>query len=133
MNSRSEKISLLSELIAFAIIDGELHDREYDFLCVLSQELCIEKQAFLDLFRKRDKIVAIKSNFDRIVHFYQLSLLMFCDGKVHKYEDISIHKTALKLGLNPLATNRVLALMECAPNHILKPETVIGIFEEQLN
>ena len=133
MNSRTEKISLLSELIAFAVVDGELHDKEYDFLYLLSQELGIEKPAFLDLFRKRDKIVPIKSEFDRIVHFYQLSLLMFCDEIIHKYEDISIHKIGLKLGLNPLAIDRVLNMMACAPNHILAPEKVICIFEEQLN
>ena len=133
MYSRSEKISLLSELIAFAIVDGELHDKEYDFLYLLSQELDIEKVAFLDLFRKRDKIKPIKSEFDRIVHFYQLSLLMFCDGSIHKYEDISIHKLGLKMGLNPTAIDRILQMMRCAPNNILKPEQVIGIFEEQLN
>ena len=133
MESRTEKISLLSDMIAFALIDGELHDKEYDFLYLLSQELMIEKAAFLDLFRKRDKIIPIKNQFSRIVHFYQLSLLMFCDGLVHKHEDISIHKIGLKLGLNPIAMNRVLGLMQCAPNHIIAPEKVICIFEEQLN
>ena len=133
MNKRSEKISLLSEMIAFALVDGELHDKEYDFLKLLSQELAIEKPAFLDLFRKRDKIIPIKDGFDRIVHFYQLSLLMYCDEIVHKYEDVTIHKIGLKLGLNPVAMNRVLAMMQKAPNHIVAPEKVICIFEEQLN
>lgn len=133
MESRSEKISLLSEMIAFALVDGELHDKEYDFLYLLSQEFNIEKPAFLDLFRKRDKIIPIKDGFGRIVHFYQLSLLMYCDEIIHKYEDVSIHKIGLKLGLNPIAMNRVLGMMKCAPNHIIAPEKVICIFEEQLN
>ncbi|GAQ48788.1 hypothetical protein FPK15_contig00017-0042 [Flavobacterium psychrophilum] len=46
MNSHQEKISLLSEMIAFAIIDCELHDREYDFLLSISEELEIEKKYF---------------------------------------------------------------------------------------
>ena len=133
MTSRLEKISLLSEMIAFALVDGQLHDKEYDFLYLLSQELNIEKPAFLDLFRKRDKIIPIKTGFERIVHFYQLSLLMYCDEVVHKHEDISIHKIGLKLGLNPVAMNRILKMMQCAPNHIIAPEKVICIFEEQLN
>ena len=133
METRSEKISLLSEMIAFAIVDGELHDKEYDFLKLLSCELGIENAAFIDLFRKRDKIIPIKNGFDRIVHFYQLSLLMYCDEIIHKYEDVSIHKIGLKLGLNPTAMNRVLNLMKNAPNHIVAPEKVICIFEEQLN
>ena len=133
MNSRLEKISLLSNLIVFAVVDGKLHDKEYDFLFLLSQELEIEKPAFLDLFRKRDKIIPIKSEFDRIIHFYQLSLLMFCDEIIHKYENISIHKIGLKLGLDPTAVDRVLKMMACSPNYILAPEKVICIFEEQLN
>ena len=133
METRSEKISLLSEMIAFAIVDGELHDKEYDFLKLLSCELGIENAAFIDLFRKRDKIIPIKNGFERIVHFYQLSLLMYCDEIIHKYEDVSIHKIGLKLGLNPQAMNRVLNLMKNAPNHIVAPEKVICIFEEQLN
>ena len=133
METRSEKISLLSEMIAFAIVDGELHDKEYDFLKLLSCELGIENAAFIDLFRKRDKIIPIKNGFERIVHFYQLSLLMYCDEIIHKYEDVSIHKIGLKLGLNPTAMNRVLNLMKNAPNHIVAPEKVICIFEEQLN
>ncbi len=133
MNTRAQRISLLSEMIEFAIVDGELHDNEYDFLYLLSQELEIEKPAFLDLFRKRDKIIPIKQEFGRIVHFYQLSLLMYCDRTVHRHEDISIHKIGLKLGLNPIAMNRILDLMKCAPNHIIAPEKVICIFEEQLN
>ena len=72
MQTRAEKISLLSQLIAFALVDGKLHDKEYDFLKLLSQELQIEKPAFIDLFRKRDEILPIKENFNRILHFYQL-------------------------------------------------------------
>ena len=133
MKSRAEKISLLSEMIAFALVDGELHDKEYDFLKLLSQELNIEKPAFLDLFRKRDKILPIKNEFDRISHFYKLALLMYCDNLVHKSEDVTIHKIGLTLGLNPTAMNRILNMMKMAPNHIVAPEQVICIFEEQLN
>ncbi len=133
MKTRSRKISLLSEMIAFALVDGDLHDKEYDFLKLLAQELEIEKPAFLDLFRKRDKILPIKSDFERISHFYKLALLMYCDNLVHKSEDVTIHKIGLTLGLNPTAMNRILSMMKSAPNHIVAPEKVICIFEEQLN
>ena len=45
MDSYQEKIALLQEMIAFALVDGELHDREYDFLEIVSKELEIEKGA----------------------------------------------------------------------------------------
>lgn len=69
MNSRAEKISLLSEMIAFAIVDGELHDKEYDFLKMIAVELKIDNPTFLDLFRKQDQLKPIKNEFDRFLHF----------------------------------------------------------------
>jgi hypothetical protein len=133
MNTRSQKISLLSEMISFALVDGELHDKEYDFLFLLSKELQIEKPAFLDLFRQRDKIIPIRNEFERISHFYKLALLMYCDDLIHKSEDVTIHKIGIRMGLNPTAMNRILNMMKLAPNHIVAPEKVICIFEEQLN
>ena len=49
MDSYQEKIALLQEMIAFALVDGEFHDREYDFLEIVSKELEIEKETFLKL------------------------------------------------------------------------------------
>ena len=46
MNTSQEKISLLQEMIAFALVDGELHDREYDFLELIANELEIDKTIF---------------------------------------------------------------------------------------
>lgn len=133
MESRAARISLLSEMIEFAIVDGQLHDKEYDFLHLLSQELEIEKPAFVDLFRKRDVFLPIKEEFFRILHFYKLALLMYCDNVLHEREDKSIHEIGLKMGLNPKAMDRILDLMHCAPNHIVAPEKVICAFQEQHN
>jgi hypothetical protein len=133
MNTRAEKISLLSEMIAFALVDGELHDNEFDFLSFLAIELGIEKPAFMDLFRKRDELIPIKDDFQRILHFYKLALLMYCDNFIHKNEDQKIHEIGIEMGLNPVGMSRLLDLMAEAPNRILPPEKVICAFEEQLN
>ncbi|MEO8235015.1 MAG: excinuclease ABC subunit B [Flavobacterium sp.] len=133
MNSHQEKISLLSEMIAFAVIDGELHDREYDFLLLISEELEIEKETFLDLFDKRNEHVIIKDEFNRIIHFYRLALLMHCDGVLHKREKIAIHEMGITMGLNPFAMNRILNLMEDSPSKMLAPEKIICAFQEQHN
>ena len=55
MDTLQEKLSLLQEMIAFALIDGELHDREYDFLEMVAMELEIEKPVFHQLFKNRGK------------------------------------------------------------------------------
>jgi hypothetical protein len=133
MNTRAERISLLSEMIEFAVVDGQLHDKEYDFLYLLSKELQIEKPAFMDLFRKRDSFLPIKDEFHRILHFYKLALLMYCDNVLHKRENLSIHEIGIKMGLNPKAMDRILDMMKAAPNHIVAPEMVICAFQEQMN
>ena len=133
MKTTEEKISLLQEMIAFATVDGELHDREYDFLLMISQELEIEKEVFLDLFSKRNERTIIKDEFQRILHFYRLALLMHCDGVLHSREKIKIHEIGINLGLNPAAMKRILFLMEQTPDQILDAEVVIGAFQEQLN
>ena len=133
MSSHEEKISLLSEMIAFAVIDGELHDREYDFLLLISEELEIEKEIFLELFNKRNESVIIKDEFSRIIHFYRLALLMHCDGILHRREKIAIHEMGITMGLNPFAMKRILKLMEDSPNQMIAPEKLICAFQEQLN
>jgi uncharacterized tellurite resistance protein B-like protein len=133
MNNREEKISLLSEMIAFAIVDGELHDKEYDILLSIATELQIDKPTFLDLFRKRDEIKVIKEEFSRILQFYRLALLMYIDGVLHQKELIAINEIGIKMGLNPNAMQRILNLMEAAPDRLVKPETIIAAFQVQHN
>ena len=133
MNTREEKISLLSEMIAFAVVDGILHDKEYDFLLMISEELEIDKATFLALFENRNQNKVIKEEFHRILHFYRLALLMHCDGVLHEREKKAIHEIGINMGLNPYATRRVLKLMEEAPNQMVDAEVLLISFQEQLN
>ena len=106
MDTKEERLSLLSEMIAFAVVDSELHDREYDFLLMVSQELAIDKATFLDLFEHRNEFHVIKDEFHRILHFYRLALLMHCDGHLPKRRK-AINEIGINMGLNPYATKRV--------------------------
>ena len=133
MDSYQEKISLLQEMIAFALIDGELHDREYDFLEIIAQELEIEKEVFLQLFQNRGEIIVIKDEFHRICQFYRLALLMHCDGVLHEREQIKINEIGINMGLNPFATKRVLHLMKTSPNRMVPSEVLLAVFTEQHN
>lgn len=133
MDTKIEKISLLQEMIAFAVVDGELHDREYDFLWIVAQELGIEKHIFLEMFELKKETKVIKDEFHRILQFYRLALLMHCDGVIHEREKTKIHEIGINMGLNPAAMKRILHLMEQSPNQMLDAEVVIGAFQEQLN
>jgi uncharacterized tellurite resistance protein B-like protein len=133
MNTHEEKINLLSEMIAFSVIDGRLHEREYQFVWIVAQELGIDKNELNDLFHQELPTKVAKSEFERIQQFYRLALLMHCDGVLHQKEEEAIRQIAINMGLNPRATNRVLKLMKASPNAMISPQIVLEHFQEQLN
>ncbi|WP_262486479.1 TerB family tellurite resistance protein [Flavobacterium saliperosum] len=133
MNTYDEKISLLSEMIAFAVVDGELHDREYDFLWIIAQELEIEKAVFLELFGKRNETKVIKDELHRIMQFYRLALLMHCDGILHEREIKAINEIGINMGLNPMGIKKTLKAMAQSPNQMIEPEFLLYSFTEQHN
>jgi|SRR5690606_1538648 hypothetical protein len=133
MDIHHEKLSLLSELIEFAKVDGELHEREMEFLALVAAQLKIEKPEFLGLFRQQADVHVIKSETLRIHQFYRLALLMHCDGHLDEQEYIAIKQLGINMGLSPFATNRILELMKYAPNGMLTSEEVYRAFKEQQN
>ena len=133
MDSYQEKISLLQEMIAFALIDGELHDREYDFLEIIAHELEIDKETFLKLFQTSSKTLVIKDEFNRICQFYRLALLMHCDGVLHEREQIKINEIGINMGLNPYAMKRIFHLMTTSPESMVSAEVLLAVFSEQHN
>ena len=133
MDTYEEKISLLSEMIAFAVVDGELHDREYDFLWIVAQELGIDKSVFLELFGKRNEIKVIKDEHHRIMQFYRLALLMHCDGVLHDREVKAINEIGINMGLNPMGIRKTLKAMQNSPNQMIDPELLLFSFMEQHN
>ena len=98
MNTYEEKLNLLTDMIAFAVVDGKLHDKEYLFLSLIAQELKVVKSDFDQLFHQENNTNAIKDDFERIQQFYRLALLMYCDGILHNKENIAIHEIGVKMG-----------------------------------
>lgn len=131
--TKSEKLNLLQDMIAFAIVDGELHQKEYNFLSLIAIELGIDKQEFKQLFHEENYKEIIKNEFERIQQFYRLALLMHCDGVLHEREEIKIHEIGIGMGLNPFAMKRVLKAMEQSPNRMVSPEYLFLVFQEQRN
>lgn len=133
MNTQTDKISLLLEMITFSTIDGKLHQREYEFLWLVAQELQIDVVTFKDLFHQEMKPSVIKSEFQRIQQFYRLALIMHCDGVLHEKEATAIQQISIEMGLNPGATKRILDLMKKAPNAMIDPKILLKVFQEQHN
>jgi len=133
METYQEKISLLQEMIAFALVDGQLHDREYDFIEMIAQELEVDKEIYLKLFQKKEQRTVVKDEFSRICQFYRLALLMHVDGILHEKEHNKINEIGINMGLNPHAMKRVLHLMQNSPNRMIDGDVLMAAFQEQLN
>ncbi|MBQ4914404.1 TerB family tellurite resistance protein [Maribacter sp. MMG018] len=129
MSTKKEKLSILSEMIAFARIDNTLKRSEYDFLFNVAQQLEISKKEFDSLFSKKVEHVIPKSQADRLVQFNRLILLMNVDNSNDLTEIKRLHDIGLGMGLPPAAIEQVLAIMHKYPNKIVPPEVLINIFK----
>ena len=133
MQTKVEKLSLLSDMISFAIVDGVLHEREYTFLSIIAVELGINNDELKQLFHEESRSEVIKNEFERIQQFYRLALLMHCDGVLHEREQVKIHEIGINMGLNPFAMKRVLKAMQHSPTRMVHPDYLLEVFQEQLN
>ncbi len=133
MSTYEEKLSLLSEMISFAKIDGQIHEREYQFLSIVASQLRIEKDAFQSLFEHEAEKVVIKSEHQRILQFYRLALLMHADGVLHDNEQVAIREMGLNMGLSPFAMKSVLLEMRKSPTGLIDPDILLALFRAQHN
>ena len=133
MINRVEKLSLLSEMIAFARVDNSLKEIEYNFLLGVAKQLGISQTDFDYLLTNPVSYVSLKSYSERIVQFHRLVLLMNIDTEVSARELNKLHNFGLRMGLNFDAINKVLELMESFPNKVIPPDFLIDIFKVQYN
>ncbi len=133
MINRVEKLSLLSEMIAFARIDNNLRAIEHKFLLGVAKQLEITREDYDYLLDNPVTHINLKSHSERIVQFHRLILLMNLDRDIADKDLIRLHNFGLRMGLGHEAINRVLDLMESFPNKIVPPDFLIDIFKTQYN
>lgn len=133
MPNRIEKLSLLSEMIAFAKSDNSIRNIEYTFLLGVAKQLNITREDFDYLIEHPVDYKHLKSHSERIVQFHRLVLLMNIDGEIKSSEIVKLHNFGLRMGLNHESINKVLYLMESFPNKIVPPDVLIDIFKVQYN
>lgn len=133
MNTYEEKLSLLTEMIAFAKIDGSIHEREMQFLALVAKQLRIEPDTFEALFSDPADRVVIKSEHQRILQFYRLALLMQADGVLHDNEQVAIREMGINMGLSPYAMKGVLNEMKLSPTGMIDPDLLLALFRAQQN
>lgn len=133
MNTYEEKLSLLSEMIAFAKIDGEVHERELAFLSIVASQLKVDKPVFESLFDHPAEKVVLKTEHQRILQFYRLALLMHADGILHDNEQVAIREMGINMGLSPFAMKSVLTEMQRSPTGLIDPDMLLALFRAQQN
>ncbi len=133
MINRVEKLSLLSEMIAFAQTNADIRTIEYRFLLGVAKQLEISQSDFDYLIKYPVNYVHLKSHSERIVQFHRLVLLMNLDNEITTKELVKLHNFGLRMGLGHESINKVLDLMESFPNKIVPPDFLIDIFKIQYN
>lgn len=133
MINRVEKLSLLSEMIAFARINNSLRTIEHKFLLGVAKQLEITKEDYDYLLDNPVTHINLKSHSERIVQFHRLILLMNLDKEIADKDFVRLHNFGLRMGLGHEAINRVLDLMESFPDKIVPPDFLIDIFKTQYN
>ncbi|WP_223548178.1 MULTISPECIES: TerB family tellurite resistance protein [Aestuariivivens] len=133
MINRVEKLSLLSEMIAFAKYDKEINTIEYNFLLGVAKQLDITREDFDYLIEHPVTYTHLKSHSERIVQFHRLVLLMNIDSENSKSGATKLYNFGLRMGLSHESISKVLYLMESFPNKIVPPDVLIDIFKTQYN
>lgn len=133
MNTYEEKLSILSELITFAMADDVVKVSEYKFLLDVALQLGIDKDTFDSLFHKKAEKVILRPQSERIVQFHRLLLLMNVDREQHHTELRRLHNIGLRMGLPPSAIDQVLIIMHRYPDKIVPPDVLINIFKAHYN
>jgi len=133
MSTFKEKLSILSEMIAFATVDGVVKEAEYDFLLSVATQLGVDTKSFDLLFEQESEHVIPKTESARILQFHRLVLLMNVDQVQEQIEINRLHNIGLSMGLPPSAINQVLEVMHLYPNKVVPPEVLINIFKAYYN
>lgn len=133
MSTYEEKLSILSEMIAFARVDHSLKQSELDFLIQVASSLGIDQATFEELLREKPPEVKLKTQAERIVQFHRLLMLMNIDQEQHKKEVNTLYNIGLKMGLPPVAISQVLEVMHKYPDKIIPSKVLIDIFRAHYN
>lgn len=133
MSTFEEKLSILSEMIAFARVDNSVKTEEYNFLLTVANQLGVNKATFDSLFDNSASPIFLKSEAERILQFHRLVLLMNVDKTDTSLEVALLHNIGLGMGLPPSAIEQVLTIMHKYPDKIIPPEILINIFKIHYN
>jgi uncharacterized protein len=128
-----ENEALMFQLTELSKVDGEIKEMEFGFLLQIAHQLGLTKEELMELFEKKINHTPPKNELERIVQFYRLCLLMFVDNELHHDELKALRNTAIKMGLQPQATEQVISWLENHPGQSMPTNQLIKIFQTNFN
>ncbi|ETN96069.1 hypothetical protein SAMN04487906_0568 [Zhouia amylolytica] len=133
MSNQSEKLSLLSELIALIRADHKITEKEVGFLKMIAASLGVAESDLDKLYQSNVPFVPPASEAQRILQFHRMILLMNVDQQEHPDELNKVMELGVRLGLSPFAIHQVLKVMHQYEDKVVPPDILINIFKAQYN
>jgi hypothetical protein len=124
-----EKRVLLSQIITVIKADNEIHKAELELLLGIGRLINIDKDELTELFKNPLPFTPPKEEFDRILQFHRLILMINIDHKVTSEEIDMIKKQGLLMGLHNQQIDAVLFEMKKYDNNMIPPDKLIEIFK----
>lgn len=133
MENKSEKLSLLADLVAVIRADHKIDDKEMVFLETIARQFGFDARVLDSILTQEVPFVPPKKESERILQFHRMVLLMNIDNEHHSEEIKTIKELGLRLGLSPFAIERVLKIMNRFEDRIVPPDVMIDIFKTYYN
>lgn len=125
---------MLSDLIHLVRSDHDVNEREFRFIQAVARNMEVGEEELGQLFAdKRPKYMVPELESDRILQFQRLLLLMNIQQRKKSNEAAVLKECTLRMGLNPIAVDKVLQVMEQYPDRVVPPRVLIGIFKVYYN
>lgn len=131
MNKDSQAI--ISDLIVIAKADEKITDGEYHFIVSLAKKLNVTEQEVKILFENPLPSKILKTELERITHFYKLILTMNIDNEIHEKELVEVRNFGLKLGIRQGVVDQLLIKMNDYKNKIIPSNEILKIFNTYYN
>lgn len=129
----TENKSLITQLIQLAKADNKISQAEFQFLISIAGQMGFTGEDLDQILAQKIEFIAPVDEFDRIVQFHRMVLLMNVDLDAHTNELHYVKNMGVRLGLHPSATNEVLHTMNDYPNRLIPAEKLISIFKTYHN
>jgi hypothetical protein len=132
-DKNKEKQNLIQQLIDLAKADNQIKEVEFQFILALAGQMGLTRDELKSLFEKHIEFQPPKEEYERVIQFHRLILLMNVDLDIDKKEIDYIKNLGIRMGLHPSATNEILKIMKDYPNNIVPPEKLISVFKTYQN